>query len=219
MKIKTVGIMIGMIVISIILITVTFSYKKSLDHKKEINELLLAKDTITDDTLNYSLIDEWSKDESNISSKDFITNISDNNTNSANEYEQEDNKNDDSQGDVKAINLNDIKLLAKLINSEAGDEPFEGKIAVANVVIYRSQENKQPIQDIIYEPGQFDGVNTRLFLDEPSDDSIEAAKEALSGKRVLNKAYYFADLKLCSPGWATNEKFICRIGDHWFFKE
>ncbi|NFL43526.1 cell wall hydrolase [Clostridium botulinum] len=201
-------------VISVTLIFSIFFYNKFLEHKDEINRLLQAEDVTKNKTNNndkqYSLINEYKKYKNNKKGKNFITdieNIDIENTQQVLDMQEDTNIDDD------------VILLAKLINSEAGDEPFDGKIAVANVVLYRSQEKKESMKNIIYASSQFDGVNTKLFSDYPSNESISAAQQALSGKKIIDGGFYFANLELCSPSWAKEKKFICRIGDHWFFEK
>ena len=116
-------------------------------------------------------------------------------------------------------NLDNIQLLARLIQSEAEDEPYQGKLAVGNVVLYRVNEDNTSLKDTILKKGQFDGVNTSNFNIQPSKDSIEAAKEVLNGRKVLNDGYFFVNLKMASPSWAKSSNFITRIGDHWFFRK
>lgn len=208
--------------ISVILITSIFFYNKYLTHKNEIKLLLKAEDISKSNSNNkvdsYSLINEYDKrDITKKDSKDFITTLSEVEGSMDIENKQQDAE--AQEVNYKSDNVDDVILLAKLINSEAGDEPFEGKIAVANVVLYRTRENEKSIKDIVFASGQFDGVQTKLFNDNPSSESLTAARQALSGKKVLDKAYYFANLKLCNPSWASEKNFVCRIGDHWFFKE
>ena len=113
----------------------------------------------------------------------------------------------------------ELNLLAKLIESEAGDEPYLGKVAVGNVVLNRCKMNNQSINDVIFAKSQFDGVQTGAFNKEPSQESIKAANEVLSGKTILPDAYFFCNLKLCEiPDWAKIDTFVVRIGDHWFFR-
>ncbi len=118
------------------------------------------------------------------------------------------------------ISSNDTTLLlARLIESEAGDEPYQGKLAVGSVVINRTVADGESVSNVIYKPSQFDGVSTSNFTIEPSQDSKKAAKEVLSGNDVVPDAYYFADLNLCSPDFAKASTFITRIGNHWFFRK
>lgn len=117
-------------------------------------------------------------------------------------------------------NLDDLRLLAKLIQSEAGQEPYDGKIAVGNVVINRARENNQSIENVIYSKNQFDGVKTDNFNKNPNEESINAAKEVLNGKKVIDSdSYYFVNLEMASPSWAKENTFVTRIGEHWFFRK
>lgn len=119
------------------------------------------------------------------------------------------------------IRYDDVLLLAKLIYSEAGDEPNKGKLAVGEVVINRMNKLGKSLEDIIFEKNQFDGVKTHWFKEDPPIECINAATEVLNGQSsVLNSnTVLFANLKLCNPEWAKLDKFVTRIGDHWFFIE
>lgn len=208
------------LIISIVLISSIFFYKKESNHKSEINKLLQAEDmTKKNNYSQYSLTTEYKKNKNNKDSKDFITDIENKQQSSNGQVEDVSNIDNTNFEHFNNTNSNDTILLARLIYSEAGDEPYEGKIAVANVVLYRSQKEKESIKDVIYAPSQFDGVNTSLFSENPDKESLQAATQALSGKKVIDRAYYFANLNLCNPSWAKEKTFLCRIGDHWFFKE
>lgn len=117
------------------------------------------------------------------------------------------------------INSDELSLLAHLIESEAGDEPYDGKLAVASVVMNRAAIDKETLNEVIFKKNQFDGVHTNQFKIEPSEDSKRAASEVLNGKNVVPEAYYFANMKLCDPSFAKVKTFIIRIGDHWFFRK
>ncbi|WP_061311250.1 cell wall hydrolase [Clostridium botulinum] len=113
----------------------------------------------------------------------------------------------------------ELDLLSRLIESEAGDEPYEGKLAVASVVMNRCKEDNESMRKVIFKKNQFDGVHTNQFNIDSSNDSRRAAREVLSGKNIVPEAYYFANLKLCDPSFAKKNNFIIRLGDHWFFKK
>lgn len=130
----------------------------------------------------------------------------------------------DSHVEIKSSETNtennsDIELLAHLIESESGQEPLDGKIAVGNVVVNRMKKNNEGMEDIIYEKNQFDGVKTENFSKKPDQSSLEAAEKVLGGLNIVPDAYYFANLNLCDPEFALKDKFIIRIGDHWFFRK
>lgn len=76
----------------------------------------------------------------------------------------------------------DRKLLAKVIHAEAGNQCFEGQVAVGLVVTNRVKSALFPnsIPEVIYEPGQF---STVPYLDTtiPSESCYEAADAVLNG--------------------------------------
>lgn len=120
---------------------------------------------------------------------------------------------------VKATNA-DIFLLAKLINSEAGDEPYACKLGVGNVVLNRMREYDQTLLDVIFAPSQFDGTLTDNFKEIPPDECIKAAREVYSGvQAVPTDTLYFVNLYLASPEWARTNNYVMRLGDTWFFRE
>ena len=51
----------------------------------------------------------------------------------------------------------ELRLLACLVHSEAGNQCYEGKLAVANIVLNRVKSSKyaDTIKKVIYQPGQF----------------------------------------------------------------
>ncbi len=92
------------------------------------------------------------------------------------------------------ISDDDLWVLACIIDWEAGWEPYEGKLAVANVVLNRVRSSHYPdtVQEVVYARGQFGGVmsgdsissrfSERLKNGPRTDECMEAALEAVSGK-------------------------------------
>ena len=115
-------------------------------------------------------------------------------------------------------NNNELILLAKLIQSEALGEPYEGKLAVGEVVINRMNKRQQTMKEVIYAKSQFSGVNGRLFKSEPSRECIKAAKEALKGSNISRGSQYFTNLNVNKPSWTSKLTFVKRVGNHWFYK-
>ena len=103
----------------------------------------------------------------------------------------------------------EVYLLACIIEWEAGWEPYEGKLAVANVVLNRvrsSRFKQNTITDVIYAPGQFTGVLdgngniserfSTLLANGPShQDSYTAAGEALAGVNNIGDYLFFISVK------------------------
>lgn len=115
------------------------------------------------------------------------------------------------------INESEIYLLAQIIHSEAKGEPYEGKIAVGNVVLNRVKSNQFPnsIKGVIYQKGQFQPVSNGSINNKPSDESIKAARESYE-KNLVGEALYFYNPKLTNDSWIRTRKVINKIGNHNF---
>lgn len=119
---------------------------------------------------------------------------------------------------AEAIDPADVTLLAKLVEAEAGSEPYAGKLAVASVVMNRMHNDRYPdtLRGVIYAPGQFSPAgNGSLERETPSKDSIKAAKAALSGENNVPGALSFFNPQL-EPAKAKRLKAIKKIGHHVF---
>lgn len=92
----------------------------------------------------------------------------------------------------------EVKLLAALIQCEAGGECYEGQLAVGAVVMNRVADPRFPetIAEVIYQPGQFTPVKhgkvDRVLASENIYEScLEAAREAVSGASNVGTATRF----------------------------
>jgi uncharacterized protein YgiM (DUF1202 family) len=123
----------------------------------------------------------------------------------------------------------DLKLLACLIHSEAGTQSYEGKLAVANVVLNRVKSSKYPdtIKDVIYSPGQF-SVATSGSLEKQLANysnysynsqllSIKAAKDALEGSNNIGTRLYFHSYKAAVKKGYDDKPNAVKIDDHLFW--
>ena len=93
----------------------------------------------------------------------------------------------------------ELRLMASIINCEAGIEPYQGKLAVGIVVMNRVKSSSFPgsIKSVIYQPGQFSPVRngalrTRLAQYDAGKTKsaqwkscIKAAKKVLSGQKTI----------------------------------
>ena len=141
----------------------------------------------------------------------------------------------DSSGQIVSAKERDRQLdcLARNIYHEAGHEPFEGKVAVAQVTINRSESGQFPkdICAVIYQKTVFlekivcqfswyceTPGNTKLLQKPVYDESYEVAKKVLlEGFRLdgLKTAmYYHADY--VNPQW--NKPKLTKIGHHIFYQ-
>jgi len=117
----------------------------------------------------------------------------------------------------------DIYWLGRIINSEAGGEPMQGKIGVGNVVLNRVKSNLYPnsIYDVIFDSGygiQFEPVLNGMIYDTPSFDSLIAAKYCLQGENAVGESLFFLNPKIASSLWITdNRLYYTVIGNHFFY--
>lgn len=114
----------------------------------------------------------------------------------------------------------DWLLLARLVDAEAENQPFEGQRAVADVVLNTAAAKKWSVARTITDPGRFDGVKSKRFHREPTDSCKEAARLAIMGYRILpaNVLYFHNPITSTDSKWV---QFISQypyklIGNHLF---
>ncbi|HYE11081.1 MAG TPA: cell wall hydrolase [Patescibacteria group bacterium] len=119
----------------------------------------------------------------------------------------------------------DLYWLSRIIHAEAEAEPYEGKVAVGNVVLNRVNSSLFPntVKGVIFEYyqgiPQFSPVADGTVYNTPSATSIQAAKAALAGQRPVGTATYFFNPDKSAGSWIVNNKtYVKRIGDHVFYK-
>ena len=92
----------------------------------------------------------------------------------------------------------EVKLLAALIQCEAGGECYEGQVAVGAVVMNRVADPRFPetISEVIYQSGQFTPVkhgkvDRVLASGNIYESCLQAAREAISGVSNVGTATRF----------------------------
>ncbi|MBD7913275.1 MULTISPECIES: cell wall hydrolase [Clostridium] len=120
------------------------------------------------------------------------------------------------------ITQSDIDLMAKLIYAESRGEPYEGKVAVASVVLNRVLSPKFPntIKEVIYQPKAFSCVNNGHIAAHPDKNCYAAVYDALRGSDPTNEALYYYNPSISTCSWMqhTEKKDTKSIGHHLFFK-
>ena len=116
------------------------------------------------------------------------------------------------------ISIKERELLERLVEAEAGDEPFLGKVAVANVVLNRVKSKRFPnsISGVITQPYQFQPVQNGSINIKASLESKKAVQLALSGENVVGNCigFWATYLRPTHPLWKLPIKK--RIGGHVF---
>ncbi len=113
-----------------------------------------------------------------------------------------------------------IELLAKVVQGEAGGEIYEGQVAVAAVVINRVKDERFPntLEGVIYEPWAFEAVMNGWFNQSPRQQVYNATLDALRGWDPTGGALFFYNPDLTSHPWMLSRPIIKRIGAHVFTK-
>ncbi|MBQ9631708.1 MAG: cell wall hydrolase, partial [Lachnospiraceae bacterium] len=90
----------------------------------------------------------------------------------------------------------ELVLMAGIIQAEAGNQPYEGKIAVGSVVMNRVESERFPntIAGVIYSPNQFtpagSGRLAVILAEGPTAECMQAARDVLGGRRNVNNLYF-----------------------------
>ncbi len=89
----------------------------------------------------------------------------------------------------------EVTLLAALIQAEAGNQPYEGQVAVGAVVMNRVRSGRySSIAAAIYAPGQFGVVSNGTignYLNNPKASCRQAAQEAIGGYTNVGSYTHF----------------------------
>jgi spore germination cell wall hydrolase CwlJ-like protein len=126
-----------------------------------------------------------------------------------------------------------LDCLAMNVYREAGHEPFEGKVAVAQVTLNRVNSNKFPrdVCAVVYQKSRFtervicqfswyceSKHRNRPVDDEAYEESYRVAKmvflEDFRLESIKDALYYHADY--VNPNWKL--KRITKIGNHIFYE-
>ena len=120
-------------------------------------------------------------------------------------------------------NEEDLYWLSRIIYSESGNQPLDGKIGVGNVVFNRVVDSTCPdtIYDVIFDSRygvQFSPTETGGIYMEPNEESVIAAKLCMEGYNTVGDSMYFLNPKISSTAWFNKTRtFIASIGEHDFY--
>ncbi|MBU8907664.1 cell wall hydrolase [Desertibacillus haloalkaliphilus] len=113
----------------------------------------------------------------------------------------------------------ELDLLARIVRAEAQTEPFEGKVAVADVVLNRVESSEFPdtIEEVIYEPRQFEPVMNGQVYKPADEESMEAVEEALTNDRDMSEdSLFFYNPDIATSRWLDTRETTVVIGQHVF---
>lgn len=112
-----------------------------------------------------------------------------------------------------------IDLVARLIRAEAEAEPYEGKVAVAAVLLNRVNDSRFPntLEGVIYEPDAFESVSNGRIYDTPATaDDLQAARDAVNGWDPTYGCVFFWNPSTAVSPWIWSREIVTQIGSHVF---
>ncbi|GBF35685.1 spore cortex-lytic enzyme, lytic transglycosylase SleB [Desulfocucumis palustris] len=109
-------------------------------------------------------------------------------------------------------------LLARVIEGEAADEPYVGKVAVGAVILNRTQSASFPgsLAGVIYQAHAFESVSNGHYTRPVTEEALRAAQEAMSGWDPTGGALYFWNPSKSVSPWIWSRNITGQIGRHVF---
>lgn len=123
----------------------------------------------------------------------------------------------------KAYTLDDVLVLAQILQCECGSAFFESKIAVANVVTNRVASPLFPdtVREVIYDNRygsiQFTPAYNGKINNTPNSECILASKCALSGVNVAPGCLFFQADYVKNSWMNRNREYAMSLGGNTFF--
>ena len=117
----------------------------------------------------------------------------------------------------------DLLWIARIVRHESCNQPLDGKVAVANVIINRMNDAGFPntAEEVIFDTRngvQFVKRSSKSILKDPCETCWLAAKLALEGYETAPDCFFFASNKVAPTCWAgRNREVYTVIGGHTFF--
>lgn len=123
----------------------------------------------------------------------------------------------------------DVEVLLRIVEAEAGSEDEDGRLLVANVVLNRVASDMFPdtVPDVVFQQGkgvtQFSPVASGSYYRvKVSEKTVSAVERALKGEDISQGALYFASRRYASGSkmrWFDEKlTFLFQHGGHEFFK-
>lgn len=118
----------------------------------------------------------------------------------------------------------DLHWLSRIISAESRGESLAGQIAVGNVICNRVASDEFPgtVKGVVFDRKngvQFEPVSNRTIYDEPTEQSVLAARLVLAGVDVAGESLYFFNPALSQGSWVrANRTYHMTIGCHRFYR-
>lgn len=123
-----------------------------------------------------------------------------------------------------ALSNEEKDLLARLVEAEAKGESYEGKVAVATIVLNRVESTEFPdtvtdvINEVVGNAYAFTPVQNGEINNPASEESKRAVEEALTKSDYLEGVIFFYNPEIATDTWILSREVVATIGNHVFAK-
>lgn len=116
----------------------------------------------------------------------------------------------------------EIEILERIVQAEAGGSGYDGMLAVANVVLNRVKSDRFPntVTEVVFANRQFTPISDgRYYTVKVSDTAKQVVEDALNGARLIGEdALYFCTPTASGKGWFERAlRKIDYIAPHNFY--
>ncbi len=124
----------------------------------------------------------------------------------------------------RAEDREDALWLSRIIEAEAGAEPFLGKLAVGAVILNRveSEEFPDTVREVIFDTAggvQFTPTENGTIWGEAGEESIRAALVTLDNPPLWEGIAYFLNPRIARSLWIPETReFAFSVGGHDFYR-
>lgn len=128
------------------------------------------------------------------------------------------------EGEERSWTEEDLYWLSRIISAESQGESLAGQIAVGNVICNRVDSDQFPdtIKGVVFDKKngvQFEPVSNRTIHNEPTAQSVLAARLVLAGADAAGESLYFFNPALSQGSWVrANRTYHMTIGCHRFYR-
>ncbi|MBM7096277.1 MULTISPECIES: cell wall hydrolase [Alteribacter] len=114
--------------------------------------------------------------------------------------------------------ISNVEVLAKVVHGEARGESYEGKVAVAAVVLNRVGDNEFPsdVKGVVFQRNAFTAVLDGQYNLTPERDAYRAVRDAYTGWDPSKGSTYYYNPDIATSSWIFTRSPVVTIGKHIF---
>ncbi|WP_051314868.1 cell wall hydrolase [Alteribacter aurantiacus] len=116
--------------------------------------------------------------------------------------------------------ISNVKSMASVVHGEARGESYEGKVAVAAVVLNRVADDEFPsdVKGVVYQRNAFTAVFDGQYDLTPNREAYRAVKDAQRGSDPSQGSTYYYNPDIATSSWIFTRTPVVTIGNHVFAK-